>query len=293
MNLKNIVTVSALVLAAGLAQGAETAFGFNSRNQLVRFETNNPGSVLAIGAISGIVADHTLRSIDFRPNGSTLYALSTNGTDSAQIYTIDLNTGAATPAGPGFTLDGTDSANVSIDFNPSVDRLRIVSRSGQSYRWNPVTNAFVQRDSDTIWDVSSGRTGLANHSAIAYSNNRIGGTPTTLYAYEYSSDTFTTIGGLNSTPNPNLGATFNVGSTGLFALSGDTSFDISGVTDLGYAGVSDFGDPVELYSVNFATGAHTSIGVFGDNVIDFSIIPAPSALAILGMGGLIIGRRRR
>jgi hypothetical protein len=293
MNIKNIVTVSALVLVAGLAQGSETAYGFNARNELVRFETNNPGSVLSIGAITGIVPSHTLRSIDFRPNGNGLYGLSTDGTTGAQVYTIDLNTGAATPVGAGFSLAGTLSSTVSIDFNPSVDRLRIVSLSGQSYRWNPVSNAFVQRDSDTIWDASSGFSGTALHSAIAYSNNRPGATPTTLYAYEYSNDRLTTIGGINSTPSPNGGVTFGVGSTGLFALGLDTSFDISSVTDLGYAGVRNLGAPVELFNVNLATGAHTSAGVFGDAVIDFAIVPAPSALAVLGMGGLMIGRRRR
>lgn len=288
------VTLLALVAIAGSAQAQELAYGYNGRGELVSFNTATPGSINTIGIIGGITAGQTLRGIDFRPATNTLYAVSTDGGENAQMYTINLATGAASAVGAGFSLTGLDTGNISIDFNPAVDRLRINSLNGKSYRANPITGGFVARDTDGSWDPSSGSTGVPSYSGIAYSNN-VPGAPggTTLYAYEYASDRLVTIGGPNSVPSPNGGVTFAVGSTGLFALGQNTSFDISGATGMAYAGVSDFGDPTAFYSVNLATGAHTLVGTFGTDIVDFSVVPAPSSLALIALGTIAAGRRRR
>ena len=280
----------ALVAAAGLAHGQETAYGFNARGDLVSFSTATPGSVSTIGAITGLTAGQTLRSVDFRPNGNGLYGFSADAAGNSQIYTISLTTGAATAVGAGFALPNFGSGDrISIDFNPAVDRLRIVTLGGRSYRANPITGAFVAQDTDL-----SGNGAGASISAVAYSNN-IPGAPggTTLFAYDYAGDNLAIIGGPNGVPSPNLGAVTTIGTSGLFALGGDTAFDISGATGAAFAGVNDFGGPAELFSVNLGTGAHTLVGAFGTDLVDFSILPAPSSLALLGLGGLVVGRRRR
>jgi len=280
-----------LVAAAGIAQGQETAYGFNARGDLVSFSTATPGSVSTIGAITGLTAGQTLRSVDFRPNGNGLYGFSADAAGNSQIYTISLTTGAATAVGAGFSLPNFGAGDrISIDFNPAVDRLRIVTLGGRSYRANPITGAFVAQDTNLAFASGTG----ASISGIAYSNN-IPGAPggTTLFAYDYAGDNLATIGGPNGVPSPNLGQVNVIGSTGLFALGLDTSFDISGATGAAFAGVNDFGGPAELFSVNLGTGAHTLVGAFGTDLVDFSILPAPSSLALLGLGGLVVGRRRR
>lgn len=285
---KFVFAVGALV--AGAAQGQETAYGFNSAGNLFSFNTATPTVVNNVGAITGIAGGQTLRGVDFRPVGGALYGLSVGTTGAAQVYTIDLTTAVATPVGAGLTLPNYAESTVSIDFNPAADRLRVVTRGGLSYRINQLTGALAAQDTSLTWDASSGRTGTPSPSAVAYTNN-VPGAPggTTLYSYEYNLDRLVTIGGPNSTPSPNGGLTFDIGSTGFVALGGDTSFDISGQTSIAYSELNN-----SLYTVNLGTGAHTLVGAFGTTaLVDFSVVPAPGSLALLGLGALTLARRRR
>lgn len=45
--------------------------------------------------------------------------------------------------------------------------------------------------------------------------------------------------------------------------------------------------------VNTVQVANTKVGQFDINWFSFTVVPAPSSLALLGLGGLLIGRRRR
>jgi hypothetical protein len=55
---------------------------------------------------------------------------------------------------------------------------------------------------------------------------------------------------------------------------------------------------VQVYATNPSTGAHTSLNVEFANITwlglsNIPIVPAPSSLALLGLGGLLVARRRR
>ena len=212
----------------------------------------------------------------------------------AQLYTISLTTGAATPVGAGFVAPTLGaSARISMDFNPVVDRLRVVSGAGGNIRVNPITGGLAGTDTNiAAADLVGG---------VAYDRNVAGATLTTLYAYEFQSDEIVTIGGVNGAPSPNTGSLTTVGSIAPFS-GGDAGngFDISGATGIAYLTFDDFasaGFATELYTVNLGTGALSQIGVdevFGLDVLDISVapVPEPTTIAALGLTGLLLKRRR-
>lgn len=304
MRIASALAVATIVATSTLAR-AEVIYGISvpgASTNLIHFDSATPGAFTTVGAISGIVAGQTLRGIDFRPADGQLYAVSTNGT-AAQLYTINLNTAVATPVGSGFDLTGTNSTRVSIDFNPVVDRIRVVTGSGQNYRLNPNTGALVLQDTNIV-TVGSGATPLI--SGIAYTNNVAGATQTTLYAYDFILDSLGTIGGINGVPSPNGGQYSIIGSSGKVTGDAGAGFDISGATGIGYFTADDFtgssGFNAEFFTVDLTTGALTQVGADDlFSVLDISVLPVtPTAvpepttlsLALLAALGLAARRRR-
>ncbi|QIL74881.1 DUF4394 domain-containing protein [Hymenobacter sp. HDW8] len=85
-----------------------------------------------------------LYGLDIRPATGQLYALvaTTSATDG-RLYTINPATGAATlVAAVSIPLSG--SLTLGFDFNPVVDRIRIVTNSGQNLRVNPVDGVAIE-----------------------------------------------------------------------------------------------------------------------------------------------------
>lgn len=297
-------SLALLSVVAGQAV-AEPVYGITSSfvlgfPALVSFDSATPGVMSNPIAISGLVAGQTLRSIDFRPADGLLYAVSSAGAN-AQLYTLNLTTGALSTVGGGFTLTGNTSADVSIDFNPVVDRLRVVTGGGQNYRVNPNTGALAAQDT-SLPDPNV--VGGVQMQGIAYSNNVSGATTTTLYGYDYLADNLDTIGSVDGVVSPNTGQVFVVGQTGLLS-DPEIGFDISGVTGIAYASVFDFfGQGTNgFYRVDLGTGAFSLIGFESFALADFSVrtaaiaaIPEPDSLAMLGLGLAALAftiRRRR
>jgi len=289
--------VAALVAVAGSAH-AETVYGITGLGggvNLVSFDSATPGTVNTIGALTGVLGGQSVRAIDFRPANGALYAVSTLGS-AAQLYSVNLGTGALIPVGSGFTLGTTTSTRISMDFNPVVDRLRIVSGDAQNFRVNPNTGGLVLQDTNLVYDAGDPNFGASPLIAgAAYTNNVAGATTTTLYGYDYILDNLVTIGGVNGAPSPNTGTLFTVGNSGFVTGTAGIGFDISSTSGIGYI-QHDSPGADSFYSVDLATGAHTAIGSFGtaNNILDISVvIPGPGSLALVGMGGLLAARRRR
>ncbi len=166
---------------------------------------------------------------------------------------MNLTTGAATQVGtPGvFTLSGT---NFGFDFNPSVDRIRIISDTGQNLRLNPNDGTLAATDT-ALNPTSTGAT------AAAYTNNFAGTTTTTLYVIDTNTDTLYIQGGLNGTPSPNGGTLTAVGPLGI-DVSAVNGFDI-GSNGVAYAATT-VGVSTNLYTINLQTGAATLVGAIGN-----------------------------
>jgi hypothetical protein len=301
-----VLASAALLLTLASGARAETLYGITDAFTLFSFDSATPATITNIGTLSGVVGGQTIRAIDFRPANGQLYALSTlTGGGAAQLYTVNLSNASLTAVGSGLTLTGNANARVSIDFNPVVDRLRVITGTGLNYRVNPDTGALVLQDTSLVYDpTSSSFAGTTPFMGdVAYSNNVAGASSSTMYTIDYTNAFLSTVGGVGGTPSPNTGATFAVGANGVQATNASLGFDISGATGVGYVSLNPQGGNGfdSLYTINLGTGALTSTGSFNANVLDISVrstavAPEPGALAlalpVLGAFGIAARRKK-
>jgi hypothetical protein len=233
----------ALFFVVGLANvKAATLFGVNTSNQLVRFDSATPGTISAPLTITGLQTGENILGIDFRPVNGQLYGLGS----TSRLYTINITTGAATAIGAAgaFTLSGTDFG---FDFNPTVDRIRVVSNTGQNLRLNPNDGTLAATDTPL-------NPGAPSVTAAAYTNNFAGATTTTLYVID------TTTNSLYTQNPPNAGTLNLVGPLGVVATSAN-GFDIAS-NGMAFAGLT-VGGTSRLYTINLTTGAATAVAAIG------------------------------
>jgi hypothetical protein len=307
-NFARIAAATALVLAATSAAQAELIYGLTTTDGaigsgLTSFDSATPGTQTALVPITGAV---NLRGIDFRPATGQLYGIGyTTATTTAQLYTINTTTGVASAVGAPLVLPTLGaSTRISIDWNPVVDRLRVVSGAGGNLRLAP-DGTLAGTDTALTYAAGDIGTGAPLVSGIAYTNNVAGATSTTLYASEFIFDAIATVGSVGGTPeSPNTGLLHTVGRTEppISQFAAATGFDISGATGVAYL-MTDEADSAtslpELYSINLATGTATSIadefGPAGRFMLDLSVVtavPEPTTLSIAA-AGLLLARRRR
>jgi Domain of unknown function (DUF4394) len=255
-----LASLSLTALPARAQSGGQPVIGLlQGANMLVRFNTATPGSVSAPLAVTGLVAGDTLRAIDFRPANGLLYAIATDGSNAAvRTYTINPATGAATAVGSPVTLP-TPGASWDINFNPTVDRIRIVNYQDENARLVPDTGALAGDDTNLS-------PAAAIVDAVAYTNPFAGATTTTLYALNQATNALATIGGINGTPSPNGGALIEIGPLGIAFAGSTTAFDIA-TNNAAFAALRPSGSGLSLYTINLASGAATLIGTIGDGTL--------------------------
>ena len=221
------------------------AYGLTANNKLLNFALNNPNAVME-KTITGLLVDEKFIGIDYRlrtttTNSGKLYGL----TNKANLYTINTDTGMANlitslkPAtGSSFTtLDGTSFA---VDFNPTADRLRVISDSGQNLRINVDTG-------DTTKDGDINGIADAKVTAAAYINSFT--TPVSTLATELF-DLNQTGNTLTKQNPPNNGTLNLIGNLGI-NLGMDNGFDIAGGDNgLALAAVSGASGPSVLYRID-------------------------------------------
>lgn len=264
--MRKLMTRVAPVLAIALAGGARAApVQVLRNNMLVTVDSAAPGASTGSVAITGIGAGEALVGFDYRPaNPRLLYGLSNTG----QLYAINGRTGTSVVVGtPVATAATPAGAGVGVDFNPTVDRIRVVSTTGLDLRLNPATGAPAAIDGRTMYagiDPNAAQTPTIAGSA--YTNNVAGATSTTLYEIDtrggIGAARLVTQGNVNVSPN--TGILFTVGATGVTTTSA-VGFDIAR-NGTAYASLTN---PVtgvtSLYTVNLATGAATLLGMLAGN----------------------------
>jgi len=173
-----------------------------SGNSLTAFATTTPGGIEAGVAVTGLNAGDTLVSIDRRPQNGFLYALGYNaGAGSVQLYAVSAATAVAAPIGASgafVAADGVTPAPVGagastvfgIDFNPTVDRVRVVNSAGQNFRMNPNNGAFVDGNAmATGTQMDGGINGpTTSVQETAYTNSSASVTVTTQYTLDSTTD---------------------------------------------------------------------------------------------------------
>jgi len=234
----------------GLAIPTEpVAYALSATNDLVIFNPMNPAQVSK--PITGLATAETLLGLDFRPVNGQLYALGS----SSRIYTINIGTGAATAvsATPFGLLAGTEFG---FDFNPQVDRIRIVSNTRQNLRVHPETGALVM--ADVALTLPS-----ASVTAAAYTNNFAGTTSTVLYDIDTQNNT------LYKQDPPNDGGLAAIGPLGVTATASN-GFDIGSTSGIAYA-LLTVGGVTKVYTINLSTGVATAGATVTGNLKAFTV----------------------
>ncbi|MCC5609231.1 DUF4394 domain-containing protein [Nostoc sp. CHAB 5834] len=250
-----------------------------SNNTLISFDTSNPDSVNANIPITGLATGQNLVGIDFRPQNGKLYGIASDGMGNAQLYAISIQTGLAFAVGTlGQFVDGASNpvaitgSDFGIDFNPTVDRLRIVTSNGLNFRVNPNTGAAIDGNSSITGVNPDGSIngGTTTVNATAYTNSAPNVTTTTQYTLDSVSNTlFIQNPPNNGTQTSPLVVTLNGTPLDFTSVNG---FDIpSGVnvsasntpaTGQAFA-VLTVGSTTGLYAIELSTGVATLIGTVG------------------------------
>ena len=287
---------AALLFAAGCASTGsgeampERVIAVTAGNQIIEFVAGRPEHIVARRSLSGIQDGERIVGMDFRPSNGRLYAVGNAG----QLYMIDLSTGIAEAIGNGgFRTLAT--GDLGVDFNPTVDRLRLVNAKGANLRIHPDTGAVVdadpqsegvQVDGELMYAPGDAHAGHTPRLAgAAYTNNQAGATTTTNYAIDAANGTLVTQGSGEraATPvSPNTGRLFTVGSLGVNLGGGPVTFDI-GAGNVALVTATIPSGHSELYRINLMTGAASRIGRIG-------IGEAINAMAIVPVAGRSTGR---
>jgi hypothetical protein len=218
-------------------------FAVDDANNLLTFDSGSPGTILSATPITGLASGVDIKAIDFRPATGELFALALSGTN-AQIGTIAPDTGAFTGVGGTFVAAGT---NYGFDFDPTLDRIRVVSDADINFSVDPATGTTTSQTALNPPD--------PNVVAAAYSNAFAGATDTKLYGIDSGTDM------LVLQDPPADGTLFSRGPLTV-DVSGVAGFDIRAGDATGFAALQ-VGGVSGLYSIDLSTGTATSLGDIG------------------------------
>lgn len=273
--LLTLLTLASLALATPppVAHAAEEIWVLTNNNGLANFISTTP-TAFSQRPITGLAPGELALAIDFRPAVplGRLYAITNQG----RLYRIDdPTTGAAVAVGPG-GLPVPVGAAIGFDFNPTVDRIRMISDANTNVRLHPDLGTVVFTDGTLAFaagDANAGADPAA--SAAAYTNNFPGSSSTTLYDIDTDLDVLVT-----QVP-PNSGTLNTVGSLGV-NVNAVNGFDISGMSGVAYAALNGGTSQSQLYTISLGSGAASQVGWIGcqEPIIGLSVSPlAPTPAA--------------
>ena len=238
--------------------------------RLVCFNERKPGKARAIGHVSGLFTDTALVGIDFRVQDGLLYGVGNAG----GVYKLDTRYATATLVNRlTVTLDGT---SFGVDFNPTADRLRITSNTGQNLRHNNNAGGVTLADDPLDYPTTINGVGPTAQgiTGSAYTNNDLSAaTATTLYSLDTLLDQVT----IQSPPNDGTQAA--TGKLGVDARVG-SGFDIYSTLRDGttvdvkaFASIAAADGSSAFYKISLPSGKATLRGAFaaGTPVIGIAI----------------------
>lgn len=273
--------ISASIVVAGCAgaagpsagRGDEMVYAITASGDLIRFVHTQPDRVLERRSLTGLAPGDAIVGMDFRVARGVLYALSRSG----RLYTVDRVSGALSPVGTAPAVLPQGAVVIGFDFNPTVDRIRVVTPAGHNLRLHPDTGAAVDGDPvregvqpDGLLHYGAGDMHFGRQPDIAgaaYTYNTGNEKITTNYAIDRALGALVMQGsreGVEPVVSPNTGELRTVGALGLSGIA-DVAFDISDVANTPLIAVRTAAEPrTHLYRVDLATGRASDLGQVGD-----------------------------
>ena len=223
-------------------------YATDTRGNLVSFRAGSPQRLRSVQAITGLPAGVSLAGIDFRPATGDLYGV---GSDSV-VYRINPTTGIAIAEGPAFT-PALSGQSFGLDFNPTVDRIRLTSDADQNLRLHPDDANVVGVDAN----LNPGDPSIVGSAYTASSFSATRPAATVLYAVDSVADAL-----FVQTP-PNAGTLTMAKPLGI-DLSSPGRVRHRRTNDVAYLVSNDARRGATLYRVNLSTGSATRLGRVGD-----------------------------
>lgn len=122
-----------LAAVAAPTANADTIFGLTSANRIVACNAATPGTTSSDRTITGRATGSSLLGIGRRPVDLQLYALGSSG----NIHRLSLTLSAYVATNLGVLSATFTGSSYGFDFNPTLDRLRMVGDADQNLRINP------------------------------------------------------------------------------------------------------------------------------------------------------------
>lgn len=265
---------------------------------LRRFQSATPGTVTATG-LGAVAGGETMVGLAWRPQTGQLYGLGVNATaNTATLYIVDPQSGAVSMVGAAGGIAYTKAvgggavdlpaanAGWGIDFNPTVDRLRVVASGGLNARVNPVNGTPTDGDPAGGTNPDGAHTmlppGSTGVTSVSYTNaftQPLTGGVATMYVLEPTANQLL----IQNPPNAGVltaARTVTLGGTPL-DFGTVTGLDIPGEVTVATSAVAAAGSGVAvlnvsgfdgLYALDLTTGAATLVGT------------VPSPLASIAVG---------
>ncbi|WP_232456822.1 DUF4394 domain-containing protein [Pedobacter psychrophilus] len=291
--------------------------------QLIRYNANNTNQLVgAAVSITGLITGESILAIDYRPATGILYGVSSQ----SRLYILNPITGVAKAVNATAFTPAISGGIAGFDFNPTVDRIRLVTKSGQNLRLNPEDGTVVATDGN----INGGTNAVLGE--VAYTNNTSGVTTTELFDVDFNSGnlykqdanvgTLTLIGSLgvptipvalstysaayNANITNNRPGGFDIAPTGealvVFNNASVPAIPVGGIVTGPPANPSSAVNAVAgtptLFQIDLTTGKATDLGlipfptpnngVAATSLIGIAIAPAPVAYAVNETNGLMI-----
>ncbi|GAC1398610.1 MAG: hypothetical protein NVSMB56_13550 [Pyrinomonadaceae bacterium] len=252
--------------------GARTLYVISSGG-FFRFDNVTPNGIPSaptVMRVTGLPVGDVYYGMAIRPATSQLYLLG----GSSRLYAIDLTTNVATVVGDGTPFNPKLNGDFrGINFDPTTDRIRLVTNSGQNLRLNSNDGTVVAVDPQFAYpsgDPNFGR--AAAITAVAYTNGFAGATTTRGYGIDIATSSLVTLNSANNGLINTVGAiggNFPAGTRLDFA----DGFTIDATNGVAYAALDTFSSngfqtQTGLYSINLATGAATLVSPLNVKITD-------------------------
>jgi len=248
-------------------------FGVTPANQLVVFDSANPGVTLrSVPMTLFLSPGEVITDIDVRPATGGLYGHSNRG----RLFLIDPASAIALPVGNSAT---PTVANIGMDFDPLGDRLRILTNQRDNLVVNPSDGTLTRTGTPLAYGPGDPATGITPHiTGAAFTNNDPGSAARTLLAIDSARNTLVRVG----RPSPNDGQLTTIGSLGI-DVTNRVGFDIAPRSNVAFVSIQKPGQGFsKLFTINTTTGHANRIGQIGGGILLNDI-----AVDTLGTSGFV------